>query len=84
MGQLGIGKHREVRTPQLIRIFDDETNQEQRVQSCAAGYGHTACLTENGDIYTWGFNIYGQLGLGDKSTRWTPQRVKHDISYHMM
>jgi len=84
MGQLGLGKQREVRTPQHIRVYEEESKQELKVQSCSAGFGHTACLTENGDLYTWGFNIYGQLGLGDKSTRWYPCRVKHDISQHNM
>jgi alpha-tubulin suppressor-like RCC1 family protein len=38
------------------------------------------CLTESGDLYSWGFNIYGQLGLGDMKTRWYPERVSRDIS----
>lgn len=27
----------------------------------------------------WGFNVYGQLGTGDKKTRWTPVRIERDI-----
>ena len=27
----------------------------------------------------WGFNVYGQLGTGDKITRWTPTRIERDI-----
>ncbi len=26
----------------------------------------------------WGFNSYGQLGVGDKKTRWYPERIYHD------
>jgi len=58
MGQLGLGKQREVKIPQKIPVID-ETGQEQRVIQCSAGYGHTACITDNGDLFTWGFNIYG-------------------------
>mmetsp|Transcript_7467 Transcript_7467/g.6753 ORF Transcript_7467/g.6753 Transcript_7467/m.6753 type:complete len:149 (+) Transcript_7467:1622-2068(+) len=27
----------------------------------------------------WGFNVYGQLGTGDKRTRWNPIRIERDI-----
>jgi alpha-tubulin suppressor-like RCC1 family protein len=82
MGQLGIGKQREVRIPQKIPIIEEESQREHRIVSCSAGFGHTAALTESGELYTWGFNIYGQLGLGDKKTRWFPERVSMDISNH--
>ena len=65
-------------------MIDQETQQEHRVASCSAGFGHTACITERGDIYTWGFNIYGQLGLGDKKTRWFPELVSADITFHSL
>lgn len=84
MGQLGLGKQREIRLPQRIPIVEQETNQEHKVVACSAGFGHTACLTETGDLYTWGFNIYGQLGLGDKKTRWYPERVQLDNNSHYM
>jgi len=28
----------------------------------------------------WGFNIYGQLGTGDKKTKWFPTKVTHEDS----
>lgn len=84
MGQLGLGKQREIRIPQRIPIVEEESKQEHKVVSCSAGFGHTACLTESGALYTWGFNIYGQLGHGDQKTRWFPERVSIDISNHNM
>lgn len=27
----------------------------------------------------WGFNVYGQLGTGDKKSRWNPVRIERDI-----
>ena len=59
MGQLGLGKMREVKTPVKIPIVDEEKMVEYRVQSCSAGFGHTAAITEGGELFTWGFNIYG-------------------------
>jgi len=40
-------------------------NEKVKFKQCAAGWGHTVALSEEGDIYTWGFNIKGQLGVGD-------------------
>ena len=30
---------------------------------------HTACVTSLGDLVTWGWNAYGQLGVRDRETR---------------
>nr|CDS29096.2 Regulator of chromosome condensation (RCC1) [Hymenolepis microstoma] len=32
------------------------------VVAIACGYWHSACLTDTGDVYTWGSNEFGQLG----------------------
>ena len=34
------------------------------------------CLTEKNLCYVWGLNEYGQLGLGDKISRYTPTLLK--------
>ncbi|CAH1777009.1 unnamed protein product [Owenia fusiformis] len=44
----------------------------------ACGLQHTVALLENGDVYTWGSNQYGQLGLTDFSPRGVPTKVKLD------
>ncbi len=33
--------------------------------------------TVDGRVYTWGLNIYGELGLGDKNNRSTPEEVQN-------
>ena len=40
-----------------------------------AGGDHTLALTAEGDVYAWGDNFYGQLGLGDFHARSTPKQV---------
>lgn len=34
------------------------------VTDVAAGLWHTLCITESGDIYAFGGNQFGQLGVG--------------------
>lgn len=35
-------------------------------------YGYSAAITTGGDLYTWGYNGYGNLGLGDTVNRTSP------------
>jgi alpha-tubulin suppressor-like RCC1 family protein len=39
------------------------------------GYPYNAAVTANGDLYTWGDNIYGQLGHGDTQDKYSPTKV---------
>ncbi|CAN0568306.1 unnamed protein product, partial [Laminaria digitata] len=37
--------------------------EEQMVKQVSAGYGHSCCCTTEGELYTWGSNRDGCLGL---------------------
>jgi alpha-tubulin suppressor-like RCC1 family protein len=50
----------------------------------SAGYGHTLVLSEKGDIYSFGLNIKGQLGLGDRKTRLVPTLLKRFIFIYFL
>jgi len=79
-GQLGRGKFRLDPLPAKVEFINDEgLDKEVRIASASAGFGHTVAITTDGDIYTWGLNNYGQLGVGDKETRWYPIPVTKDI-----
>ncbi|MDR2638733.1 MAG: hypothetical protein LBC09_02725, partial [Helicobacteraceae bacterium] len=39
---------------------------DKHVTAIAAGYSYSLALTSDGKIYATGYNIAGQLGLGDK------------------
>ncbi len=41
----------------------------------AAGGNHALLLTATGEVYSWGRNTSGQLGLNDQASRATPTRV---------
>ncbi|KAL6521486.1 hypothetical protein OROGR_018055 [Orobanche gracilis] len=36
----------------------------KRIVKISAGYHHSAAITEDGELYIWGKNANGQLGLG--------------------
>ena len=40
---------------------------------------YNAAVTEDGELFTWGLNDYGQLGLGDKEPRASPTRVQMPV-----
>jgi len=46
-----------------------------RWRAAAGGELHTCAIREDGALFCWGANAYGQLGLGDTEERYTPNRV---------
>ncbi|XP_077468391.1 RCC1 and BTB domain-containing protein 2 isoform X1 [Stigmatopora argus] len=61
-GQLGLGNTGNQQTPCRVAAL-----QGVKVVQVACGYAHTLALTDDGYIYTWGANSYGQLGTGSKN-----------------
>jgi len=66
-GQLGLGDKIDRSTPTLFSLPNNE-----RISFVTCGYAHIVCLTENNLYYVWGWNQYGQLGLGDTNNRSIP------------
>ncbi|RDX59031.1 Ultraviolet-B receptor UVR8, partial [Mucuna pruriens] len=69
-GQLGLGTTDDSLVPQRIQTF-----QGVPVKMVAAGAEHSVAITENGELYGWGWGRYGNLGLGDRNDRWIPEKV---------
>lgn len=42
------------------------------VASVACGSRHTLALSDKGELFSWGWGVYGQLGHGDVQSRHTP------------
>ncbi|XP_052172883.1 ultraviolet-B receptor UVR8-like isoform X3 [Diospyros lotus] len=61
-GQLGTGSDQSEDLPRLLNVPSLE-NKRAKVVSCGAR--HSAILTEDGKVYSWGWNKYGQLGVGE-------------------
>ena len=70
-GQLGDGTTTNSVLP--ICISDKENELKgKRIVNISAGYGHTVAIDEEGKVYTWGGNYYGQLGDGTKNDSKVP------------
>lgn len=61
-GQLGHGELNEEDYPRLLKSLDGI-----RVINTSAGGWHTAAITEYNDLYMWGWNHSGQLGISNSS-----------------
>ncbi|KAK5891051.1 hypothetical protein CgunFtcFv8_018344 [Champsocephalus gunnari] len=70
-GQLGLGDCEERTSFQRIAFFDSRGP----IRMLAAGSNTSAALTEGGDLFMWGDNTEGQIGLGKEGHAATPQEV---------
>jgi alpha-tubulin suppressor-like RCC1 family protein len=63
-------------------LLDNQHLKSEKVIQISAGSRHGACVTEQGKLYTWGFNFYDQLGLGDSERDFeVPTRVTKNIGH---
>ena len=72
-GKLGLDKDDQI-------LFKPEQVKIEQVKSVSCGYEHTAAITQNGDLYTWGRGFYGQLGTGELMSSYEPKRVDNGDS----
>jgi alpha-tubulin suppressor-like RCC1 family protein len=54
------------------------TGQSLIPSKASCGYAHSAVVTKEGYLVTMGLNIYGQLGLGNTTTTFTPKLIEKD------
>ena len=70
--KLGLSDKNDRETPTLV-----EALAEVPVVLAACGKYHSAALSASGDVYAWGLESNGQLGLGSYKTKaHTPQKVE--------
>lgn len=77
-GQLGVGDtiHRSTPTEVMSSMIG--------ASQIAAGRGHSCAIDSNGHLWCWGWNKYGQLGLGDETIRLTPTEISSiDSVFHI-
>ena len=77
-GQLGMGPldlRPNVPFPTQVVYFRRKLRIKAGIVKISAGFSHSAAIDENGRLFTWGNNKYGQLGVGDYLTRRYPTQV---------
>lgn len=76
-GALGHGFSGGKQLPDILRPKYIEALASERCVCVAAGELHSAAVTADGDLYTWGDNFCGQLGIGSKRPEVSPKQVEH-------
>ncbi len=71
-GELGNGKASSSATVTPAPVL---MPADVKVSAIAAGSAHSLALTTNGKLYAWGYNYYGQLGIGSTAHSRTPALV---------
>eukprot|EP00297_Palpitomonas_bilix_P004953 CAMPEP_0113876052 /NCGR_PEP_ID=MMETSP0780_2-20120614/5273_1 /TAXON_ID=652834 /ORGANISM="Palpitomonas bilix" /LENGTH=670 /DNA_ID=CAMNT_0000862089 /DNA_START=328 /DNA_END=2340 /DNA_ORIENTATION=- /assembly_acc=CAM_ASM_000599 len=74
-GQLGLGNRQSQVRPRLVAALSHVIVKDVACARVPAGASHTLSVDEDGNVYAWGYNLYGQLGLGDTKMRNTPELV---------
>src|SRR5207237_1049530 len=59
----------------VISCIFGKIELKDRIVNIACGGFHSLALTQNSEIYAWGKNNYGQLGLGDYIDRSIPCKL---------
>ncbi|CAH1796720.1 unnamed protein product [Owenia fusiformis] len=71
-GKLGHGNSSTQKYPKLIQ----GALAGKVVKTMSAGYRHSAAVTVDGELYTWGEGDYGRLGHGDSNSKNLPCMLK--------
>ncbi|XP_019733944.1 RCC1 and BTB domain-containing protein 1 [Hippocampus comes] len=69
--QLGIGTANQ----ELSQVLVTANIQNKKVKEVACGAHHSMVLTEDGEVFAWGFNDYGQVGSGSVAVQAFPLKV---------
>jgi len=69
-GELGINSNQDyIDKPKQVQTLSN-------IENIGAGYYHAVALTKNKEVYTWGLNAQGQLGIGNTTNTKEPVKVE--------
>lgn len=70
-GQLGLSDTNDRNSPTEIKFLRDKN-----INHIASSECHVLALSSNGQVYAWGFNQHGNLGLNDAKNRSSPTEIE--------
>ena len=73
-GQFGVNNYTTYYLPQQMKT-EDGSGILQNIKKVSAGATHTIVLSDDGIAYSTGYNGYGQLGIGDTTTKILPTKM---------
>jgi alpha-tubulin suppressor-like RCC1 family protein len=65
----------DVETNEPHRLPIDFLEEGDMIVSIAVGPDHNVALSQKKQLYSWGLNVFGQLGLGDQRDRVEPTKI---------
>lgn len=91
-GQLGVGNKQDTLVPELINVFhvteifmasskSSLADTDNILREHNSFVSSTFALTEEGDVYVWGNNEAGQLGLGHAQEQLSPQYLSRELFF---
>lgn len=66
-GELGNGTT--ANKTNFVQVIKNDGEALDNIKAIAAGYNTSYAITNDGEVYTWGYNGKGQMGFGDTSSR---------------
>jgi alpha-tubulin suppressor-like RCC1 family protein len=76
-GQLGLNsKAKHIYNP-TVQFWEDQSGPHflSNIIKIKTGDSHSIALSKSGEVYTWGLNRWGQLGLGGVSLKYCPIKI---------
>ncbi|CAN6456668.1 unnamed protein product [Victoria cruziana] len=72
-GRLGTGKEEDEKRPVPVSFVSDKkrrgrSDKPRRMVAVAAGAYHSLALEDDGSVWSWGYNLYGQLGVDSENS----------------
>jgi alpha-tubulin suppressor-like RCC1 family protein len=67
-GRLGTGKESDELVPVLVEFPNQAEGDRIRIVGVAAGAYHSLAVSDDGSVWCWGYNIYGQLGFDGENS----------------
>ncbi|KAI9114413.1 hypothetical protein K1719_014641 [Acacia pycnantha] len=73
-GQLGHGDFEDHLVPHNLQALSDKF-----ISQISGGWRHSMAITSGGQLYGWGWNKFGQVGVGDNVDHCSPVPVKFPL-----
>jgi alpha-tubulin suppressor-like RCC1 family protein len=69
-GRLGHGDHKHLSLPRIVASL-----RGKQIIKVSCGSWFTICLSDQGAVYSWGYNRFGQIGHGSHSVELLPRHI---------